>query len=90
MMKPDIDEDMYADLIRSGEPQPEQFQAHAPAKFCNAECRIGYREERIDNILLPLHECEGKTIHYLDMCSARGECAYCRDKLKEAHDSTSE
>jgi len=80
-MKPEIDLDMYADLIHDAE-RP-QVVGHSAAVFCSAPCRNDYREERLGEILLPLHECEGKMIHYLDMCARFGQCAYCRKSLKK-------
>jgi hypothetical protein len=80
MQKPEIDLDMYADLIHDAD-QP-QVTAHAAAVFCSNACRHDYREERLGEILLPLHECEGKMIHYLDMCAKFGQCAYCREPVR--------
>lgn len=77
--RPEIDMDRLHDIL--GTTTVEQTQPDdPPAKFCSVDCRLNYREDRIQGKQLPVHD---PVISYKQLCANNGLCAYCLAPLEK-------
>ncbi len=78
-IRPEIDMEKYRTFTNTSDEVDEPKEP--AARFCGADCRLSYREERMSNLPLPRHNVGGENISHKEMCARNNLCAYCQTKL---------
>lgn len=83
--RPEIDRDRLNDILDAERAYQDSHNApkDPPAKFCGNDCRVNYREERIQGKLLAPVSMNGKIVSHKTMCSELKLCCYCSSKLEK-------
>lgn len=80
--RPEIDMDKYYDFHNTEDVTPNEPK-DPPAKFCGADCRQSYREDRIQGKTLAPVSMNGQMVSHKVMCDRLKVCAYCLSKLEK-------
>lgn len=83
--RPEIDTDKLNDFLEADKAYQANHNQSSdpPARFCGADCRQSYREDRILGKALPTVSLDGQVVSHKKFCARLALCAACESKLEK-------
>lgn len=83
--RPQIDFDRLHDILAADKAYQDTHSEpkQPPLRFCGADCREAYREDRIQGKPLSGVSMAGQHVSHKEMCARLKVCGYCLSKLEK-------